>query len=125
MGVFWVGPLSAQDRDISIVPAQVTNEITVNGDTIVVNVNVMSDSVALANLNRNLEALRQQIADSECNTCGGGTNTTVVLGVVGPLLLWIAISAHRSAGKDDSHTINTEVNVPPREKRPKNEDSEH
>lgn len=85
-GVLWVSPLSAQQ---TVVVPDV--DITVNGDTIVVNVTVMSDSTMLANLNRNLEALHQQIADSECNTCGGANTTTkIAVAVLIPVLVWIA-----------------------------------
>lgn len=119
-------PLSAQQDSVVAI-------VTINGDTVMVNIDVLvrhetnplPDSL-LANFDRNLEELTRLIAEDreECNTCGG-TNTTMVLGVVGPLLLWIAISAHRSAGKEDTHPV--EINVPPREKRekPEREDSEH
>ncbi len=117
-------PLSAQ-QDSTVVRI-----VTLDGDTVMVNVEVLirhttdplPDSL-LANFDRNMEELARLIAEDreECNTCGGA-NTTVVLGVVGPLLLWLAISAHRQAGKEDSHPV--EINVPPREK-PKRDDSEH
>jgi hypothetical protein len=121
-------PLSAQqDSTVAIV--------TINGDTVMVDIDVLiehntdarSDSALVAAFDRNMERLADLIAERECNTCGGATNTAkFALGVVGPLLLWLAISAHRQAGKDDSHTVNNEVevNVPPREKRER-EDSEH
>ena len=58
-------PLSAQveqrtlvpDVNVNLPPLEITNEIT-----------VMSDSAMIANLNRNLEALRIEIAAQECNT---------------------------------------------------------
>lgn len=111
-------PLAAQqDSTVAIV--------TINGDTVVVNVDILvrhetdplPDSL-LANFDRNVEELTRLIAEdrAECDTCGDASTTAqLALGVVGPLLLWIAISAHRSAGREDSHTV--EVNVPPREKR--------
>lgn len=60
-------PLSAQqqvtipppDINVNLPPLEITNNIT-----------VMSDSAMIANLNRNLEALRLEIAAQECNTCG-------------------------------------------------------
>jgi hypothetical protein len=59
--------------------------------TIENNVQVMSDSVMIANLNRNLEALRVEIAAQECNTCGGANRTTkIAVAVLIPVLVWIA-----------------------------------
>ena len=81
-------PLSAQveqrtlvpDVNVNLPPLEITNEIT-----------VMSDSAMIANLNRNLEALRVEIAAQECNTCGGANTTTkVAVAVLIPVLVWIA-----------------------------------
>ncbi len=81
-------PLSAQqtqttlvpDVNVNLPPMEITNEIT-----------VMSDSAMIANLNRNLEALRVEIAAQECNTCGGANTTTkVAVAVLIPVLVWIA-----------------------------------
>ena len=87
-GVLWVSPLVAQqtvvvpdvENVINLPPLEITNEIT-----------VMSDSAMIANLNRNLEALRVEIAAQECNTCGGANTTTkVAVAVLIPVLVWIA-----------------------------------
>jgi hypothetical protein len=81
-------PLSAQveqrtlvpDVNVNLPPLEITNEIT-----------VMSDSAMIANLNRNLEALRVEIASQECNTCGGANTTTkIAVAVLIPVLVWIA-----------------------------------
>ena len=81
-------PLAAQqtvtipppDIIVNLPPLEITNEIR-----------VMSDSAMIANLNRNLEALREQIAERECNTCGGANTTTkVAVAVLIPVLIWIA-----------------------------------
>lgn len=107
-------PLTAQDRDISIVPAE--NIINIAGDSIFIQVDVMTDSAALANLNRNLEALRQQIADKQCNTCGSAPVTQkLALGIVGPLLLWIAISLHNSRNQDSVGESETTDKIPEHE----------
>ena len=73
----------------------VVPDVNVQGDSIFitneVNVEVMSDSVMIANLNRNLEALRVIIAEQECNTCGGANTTTkIAVAVLIPVLVWIA-----------------------------------
>ena len=92
-------PLSAQqtsttivpDVNVNLPPLQITNEIT-----------LMTDSAMIANLAENNRLLREMLlAERECDTCGGASTTAqFALGVVGPLLLWIAISAHRSAGRE-------------------------
>jgi hypothetical protein len=56
-------PLSAQQTQTTVVPDV---EITVNGDTIVVNVEVMSDSVRLARIADAVEALAAAIAECGC-----------------------------------------------------------
>ena len=57
-------PLGAQQQTLTVVPDV---EITVNGDTIVVNVEVMSDSVRLARIADALEGLAAAIAECGCN----------------------------------------------------------
>ena len=101
-------PLSAQqtvvvpDVSVTVEPPAITNEI---------NIEVMSDSAMIPNLNTNLELLREQIASQECNTCGG-TSTVVRLGQGGLTLLalWMAISLSKIAGKESVH--NTDVTSP-------------
>ena len=94
-------PLSAQveqrtlvpDVNVNLPPLEIINQIT-----------VMSDSAMIANLNRNLEALRLEIAAQGCNTCGGTSTTTkLALGAVMPLLFWMAISLHRGSKDSPDH----------------------
>lgn len=81
-------PLSAQQ---TVVVPDVNVQVEPTPITIENNVEVMSDSAMIANLNRNLEALRLEIAAQECNTCGGANTTTkVAVAVLIPVLVWIA-----------------------------------
>ncbi len=81
-------PLSAQQ---TVVVPDVNVQVEPTPITIENNVEVMSDSAMIANLNRNLEALRVEIAAQECNTCGGANTTTkVAVAVLIPVLVWIA-----------------------------------
>lgn len=87
--LLFAAPLTAQNRDISIVPAE--NIINITNPPIVNNITLMSDSAMIANLNANLVALREQITADKCNTCGGATTTTkIAVAVLIPALLWIA-----------------------------------
>lgn len=100
-------------------------EVTVNGDTTVVNVNVMTDSTMLARLNENLEALREQIAASDCNTCGGASTTNkIAVGIVIPVLIWIAMELRGIKNKDDIHNVENNVDVDVTVERKKKHDSE-
>ncbi len=84
-------PLAAQDP-IIIPQVPPIVEITVEPTPIEVTVEVMTDSAMIANLNRNLEALRIEIAAQECNNCGGASTTTkIAVGVLVPVLFWIAL----------------------------------
>ena len=56
-------PLGAQQTSQTIVPDV---EITVNGDTIVVNVEVMSDSVRLARIAIAVESIAEALAECGC-----------------------------------------------------------
>lgn len=108
-------PLAAQQTQTTVVPDV---EITVNGDTIVVNVEVLSDSVKLARIADAMESIAAAIEAQGCDQCGGASTTAKLgLGLAVPILLWIAVSLHKSAGKDDVHNVNNEITVPPREKR--------
>lgn len=69
-------PLSAQQ---TVVVPDVVNEITIEPTPFVNEITVMTDSAMIANLNANLEALRIQIAERECDTCAG-TPTVVRVG---------------------------------------------
>ena len=68
-------PLAAQQTSTTTLVAPV--EITVNGDTIVVNVEVMSDSVRLARIADAMEALAAAIEECACGE-PPGTSTLVV-----------------------------------------------
>jgi hypothetical protein len=98
------------DVNVQVEPTPITIENTVN---------VMSDSTMIANLNRNIEALREQIAADECNTCGQGATTTnkIAVAVLIPVLIWIALELRGIKNKDDVH----EINIPEREKKEKKE----
>lgn len=110
-------PLAAQiPETITLEPATVN--VQVEPTPFVNEITIMSDSVRLDRIAVALENLATIVENQECNTCGGASTTTKLgLGVMVPLLTWIAISLSKSANKDDNHTINTEVNVPPREPR--------
>ncbi len=96
-----VAPLSGQQ---TVVYPDVQIDNIVNVEPTPIEITVMSDSAMIANLNENLEALREQIAAGECNSCGGTSTTTkFALGVVGPLLLWMAISLHRGSKDSPDH----------------------
>ncbi len=114
--ILMAAPLSAQlperitlerpEVNIDLPPMEITNEI-----------NVLTDSTMMARFNENMERSYAQREEQECS-CGGATTTAkLTLGILGPLLTWIAISLHRSANKNDSHTVDVdnavEVNVPP------------
>jgi len=108
MGVLWVGPLAGQDpqtvvvpnveNTINLPPLEVTNEIT-----------VMSDSAMIANLNRNLEALRLEIASQECNTCGGSTVVRIGQGALVLIAAFMAWQVKKIADRPNGDT-NVEVN---------------
>ena len=126
-GVLWVGPLSAQEPitipqiapevNVNLPPLEITNEIT-----------VMSDSAMIANLNRNLEALRLQIAAQECNTCGGSDLVRAGQGVLVLIAAFMAWQVKKIADKpngDDIHhegDTNVEVTVEERERRKRDDD---
>lgn len=83
-------PLGAQQTSQTtlVAPVEITNEHPITNE---INIEVMTDSAMVANLNRNLEALRTQIAEGECNTCGGANTTTkIAVAVLLPVLVWIA-----------------------------------
>ena len=76
MSLLCAAPLSAQQT--VVVP---NVDVTVNGDTIVVNVVVMSDSVRLARIADAVESLAQAIAECGCMEQQGQANTVVRYGV--------------------------------------------
>jgi len=116
-------PLSAQveqrtlvpDVNVNLPPLEITNEIT-----------VMSDSAMIANLNRNLEALRVEIAAQECNTCGGSDLVRVGQGALVLIAAFMAWQVKKIADRPpDVHTdgdVDVEVNVPEHEHKRKRDD---
>ena len=78
-------PLSAQQTQTTVVPDV---EVTVNGDTIVVNVEVMSDSVRLARIADAVEALAAAIAECDCMEQQGQTSTVVRVGQSAGVILF-------------------------------------
>lgn len=121
-GVLWVSPLSAQveqrtlvpDVNVNLPPLEITN-----------NINVMSDSAMIANLNRNLEALRIEIAaDQESQSQGPGTVERTVRNVIWVVLGIIAVKKLHDIATRPPDVVNVEVinegddvtvNVPPHE----------
>lgn len=88
-------PLSAQQTQTTVVPDV---EITVNGDTIVVNVEVMSDSVRLARIADAMESLAEAIAECGCMEQQGQTSTVVRVGQGAGILL-LSILGLRQLGR--------------------------
>ena len=120
-------PLSAQQtvvvpdvtNTINLPPLEITNEIT-----------VMSDSAMIANLNRNLEALRVEIAAQECNTCGGSDLVRVGQGALVLIAAFMAWQVKKIADRppnvhnDGDVTVPVEVNVPEHEHKRKHDDDD-
>lgn len=102
-------PLSAQqqvtipppDINVNLPPLEITNEIT-----------VMTDSAMIANLNRNLEALRLEIAAQECNTCGTSTEVRVGQGVLVLIAAFMAWQVKKIADKPPNVDNHGDVTVP-------------
>ena len=106
-------PLAAQqqvtipppDINVNLPPLEITNEIT-----------VMTDSAMIANLNRNLVALRQEIVASRCDTCGSSKVVRAGQGVLVLIAAFIAWQVKKIADKpngDDVHNEgDTNVTVP-------------
>jgi hypothetical protein len=118
-------PLAAQqtvvvpdvENTINLPPLEITNEIT-----------VMTDSAMIANLNRNLEALRLEIAAQECNTCGGSDLVRVGQGALVLIAAFMAWQVKKIADRppnvhnDGDVTVPVEVNVPEHEHKRKRDD---
>ena len=108
-------PLAAQDPQTVVVP-NVENTINLPPLEITNEITVMSDSAMIANLNRNLEALRLEIAAQECNTCG--TSNVVragqgVLVLIAAFMAWqVKKIADKPNGDDVHHEGDTNVTVP-------------
>ena len=120
-------PLSAQveqrtlvpDVNVNLPPLEITNEIT-----------VMSDSAMIANLNRNLEALRVEIAAQECNTCGGSTVVRIGQGalvLIAAFMAWqVKKIADRPPTVHNDGDVDVDVTVPEHEHgRKKKRDDDH
>ena len=116
-------PLSAQveqrtlvpDVNVNLPPLEITNEIT-----------VMSDSAMIANLNRNLEALRIEIAAQECNTCGGSDLVRVGQGalvLIAAFMAWqVKKIADRPPTVHNDGDVDVDVTVPEHEHKRKRDD---
>ena len=108
-------PLAAQDPQTVVVP-NVENTVNLPPLEITNEITVMSDSAMIANLNRNLEALRLEIAAQECNTCG--TSNVVragqgVLVLIAAFMAWqVKKIADKPNGDDVHHEGDTNVTVP-------------
>jgi hypothetical protein len=93
------------DVNVNLPPLEITNEIT-----------VMTDSAMIANLNRNLEALRLEIAAQECNTCGSSRVVRAGQGALVLIAAFMAWQVKKIADKpngDDNHFEgDTNVTVP-------------
>ncbi len=113
-------PLSAQQASTILVPdVEITNDHPITNE---ITIEVMTDSVRLERIAVALERLTVAVEAQDCNTCGGASTTAKLgLGLGVPILLWMAISLSKSANKDDSHTVNTEVNLPPPPERGKSQ----
>ena len=115
-------PLAGQDPQTVVVP-NVENTINLPPLEITNEITVMSDSAMIANLNRNLEALRLEIAAQECNTCGTSNVVRIGQGALVLIAGFIAWQVKKIADKpngDDIHhegDTNVEVNVPEKRKR--------
>jgi hypothetical protein len=99
-------PLSAQQ---TVVVPDVNVVVEPTPITIENNVEVMSDSEMIANLNRNLEALRLQIAAQECNTCGSSNLVRAGQGVLVVIAAFMAWQVKKIADRPNGDT-NVEVN---------------
>ncbi|KKN88054.1 hypothetical protein LCGC14_0251260 [marine sediment metagenome] len=102
-------PLAAQQTQTTVVPDV---EVTVNGDTIVVNVEVLSDSVRLARIAEAVEAIAAAVAECGCQQPAG--SSTVVR--VGQGLLVVAaflgvLQLKRIADREPD--VHNDVTVPP------------
>ena len=112
MSLLCAAPLSAQ-QTVVFPDVEITNEHPITNE---INVQVMTDSTMLANLNRNLEALRLEIAAQECDTCGGSNVVRAGQGVLVLIAAFMAWQVKKIADKpngDDVHgDVKVEVNVP-------------
>ncbi len=107
-------PLAAQDPQTVVVP-NVENTINLPPLEITNEITVMTDSAMIANLNRNLEALRLEIAAQECNTCGTSNVVRVGQGalvLIAAFMAWqVKKIADKPNGDDVHHEGDTNVTV--------------
>ncbi len=116
-------PLSAQQ---TVVYPDVQIDNTVNVEPTPIEITVMSDSVMIANLNRNLEALRLEIAAQECNTCGTSTEVRIGQGalvLIAAFMAWqVKKIADKPNGDDIHHEGDTNVTVESHDHKRKHDD---
>lgn len=109
-------PLSAQQ---TVVVPDVNVQVEPTPITIENNVEVLTDSVMQLRIAEAIEGIRAELESDECNTCGGANTTTkIAVGVIIPVLVWIALELRGIKNKDDVH----EINIPEREKRKHDDD---
>jgi len=109
MSLLCAAPLSAQveqrtlvpDVNVNLPPLEITNEIT-----------VMTDSTMIANLNRNLEALRLEIAAQGCNTCGSSNVVRAGQGALVLIAAFMAWQVKKIADKPPNVHNDGDVTVP-------------
>lgn len=122
VGVLCAGPLSAQEPQTVVVP-NVENTVNLPPLEITNEITVMSDSAMIANLNRNLEALRLEIAAQECSTCGGSTVVRIGQGALVLIAAFMAWQVKKIADKPNGDTnvdvtegdVDVDVTVEPHE----------
>jgi len=109
-------PLGAQQ---TVVVPDVNVQVEPTPITIENNVEVLTDSVMQLRIAEAIEGIRAELEADECNTCGGASTTNkIAVGVVIPVLIWIALELRGIKNKEDVH----EINIPEREKSKKHDD---
>ncbi len=102
-------PLSAQQ---TVVVPDVNVQVEPTPITIENNVEVLTDSIMQLRIAEAIEGIRAELASDECNTCGGASTTMKIgVGVLIPVLVWIALELRGIKNKDDVHNVNNEVDV--------------
>lgn len=125
-------PLAAQDRNIAIVPAETTNEITINLDSIALGVTIElppPDSAAVARdeaAQRTMDAIAGYLENCGCVNTGSSRATVLANAGLTLAAFFIGWQLKRIADKeegDDIHNegdVTVEVSLPP----PEPDDSE-
>jgi len=129
-GFLWVGlllaaPLAAQDP-VGTIRVE-SPAVTVEGDSIFITneITVMPDSVRLARIAVALEDIGLQIAEQECNTCGGSNLVRVGQGALVLIAAFMAWQVKKIADRPaDSHTTNVDVDYehPDHDRRKRDDD---